>query len=63
MSLDSEYKRDVDKGIEIAPPVNYYENDEAFSTPLLTWRCHANMLYTNWLNFYVYQVTPYSWKQ
>lgn len=62
MSLDSEYKRDLDKGIEIAPPVNYYENDEAACTPLLTWRCHANMLYTNWLNFYVYQVTPYSWK-
>ncbi len=62
MSLDSEYKRDVAKGIEIAPPVRYYENDDPSCTPLLTWRCHANMLYTNWLNFYVYQVTPYSWK-
>lgn len=60
MSLDAEYKRDVKKGIEIAPPIHYYENDDPQMTPLLTWRCHANMLYTNWLNFYVYQVTPYS---
>ncbi len=59
MSLDAEYNRDIKKGIEIAPPIHYYENDDPQVTPLLTWRCHANMLYTNWLNFYVYQVTPY----
>ena len=63
MSLDSEYKRDVERGISIDPPLHYYENDDPSCTPLLTWRCHANMLYTNWLNFYVYQVTPYSWKK
>ena len=63
MSLDSEYKRDVERGISNDPPLQYYENDDPSCTPLLTWRCHANMLYTNWLNFYVYQVTPYSWKK
>lgn len=62
MSLDAEYKRDIGRGIKISPPVHYYEEDNPTITPLLTWRCHANMLYTNWLNFYVYQVTPYSFR-
>lgn len=59
MSLDEEYCRDRDKGLDIDVPENYYEDDDPSKTPLLTWRCHANTLYTNWLNFYVYQVTPY----
>ena len=59
MSLDAEYRRDLAKGIDIQVPENYYENDDPDTTPLLTWRGHANTLYTNWLNFYVYQVTPY----
>jgi len=59
LSLDMEYKRDVDKGLEIAPPQNYYADDNSEITPILTWRCHANTLYSNWLNYYVYQVTPY----
>ncbi|MBR6366569.1 MAG: homoserine O-succinyltransferase [Lachnospiraceae bacterium] len=59
LSLDMEYKRDVNKGLDIAPPQNYYADDNSEITPILTWRCHANTLYSNWLNYYVYQVTPY----
>lgn len=61
MSLDAEYKRDLAKGMDAEVPVHYYENDDPSTTPLLTWRGHANTLYTNWLNFYVYQATPYKW--
>lgn len=61
MSLDAEYRRDLAKGIDIQVPENYYENDDPDTTPLLTWRGHANTLYTNWLNFFVYQETPYKW--
>lgn len=63
MSLDAEYRRDLAKGIPIQVPENYYENDDPDTTPLLTWRGHANSLYTNWLNYYVYQVTPYRLNQ
>lgn len=59
MTLDKEYKRDKDKGLDIAMPVNYYPNDDTSKTPILQWRSHANTLYTNWLNYYVYQLTPY----
>lgn len=59
MTLDKEYHRDLDKGLKPQLPCNYYENDDPETMPPLTWRCHANMLYTNWLNFYVYQTTPY----
>ena len=59
--LDAEYKRDLAKGMDAEVPVHYYENDDPSTTPLLTWRGHANTLYTNWLNFYVYQATPYKW--
>ncbi len=59
ITLDKEYKRDVDKGINPDVPVNYYKDDNPENKPLLTWRSHANALYTNWLNYYVYQVTPY----
>lgn len=59
MALDGEYHRDLVRHLDPAVPVNYYEGDDADCTPLLTWRCHANTLYTNWLNFCVYQVTPY----
>lgn len=58
-SLDSEYKRDVAKGINPQIPVNYYPDDNPENTPIKSWRCHASGLYTNWLNYYVYQVTPY----
>lgn len=59
ITLDKEYKRDKEKGLPIKMPENYYENDDDTKKPLLTWRATANNLYTNWLNYYVYQVTPY----
>lgn len=58
-TLDQEYKRDIEKGIEPDLPVNYYPDDNCAEKPWLSWRSHANNLYTNWLNYYVYQVTPY----
>ena len=59
ITLDKEYKRDLGKGLDIQMPVNYYPNNDAQQKPLLLWRSHANSLYSNWLNYYVYQVTPY----
>ena len=59
LTLDQEYKRDIDKGIEPDLQVNYYPDDDCNRKPLLSWRSHANNLYTNWLNYYVYQITPY----
>lgn len=58
-TLDSEYKRDLGKGINPDIPVNYYPDDNPENKPVKSWRCHANTLYTNWLNYYVYQVTPF----
>jgi homoserine O-succinyltransferase len=58
-SLKSEYDRDVAKGMDIAIPQNYYPNDDPTQTPLVKWRGHANLLFTNWLNYHVYQETPY----
>lgn len=58
-TLDLEYKRDLEKGLPINIPYNYYKDNNPENPPLLTWRGHANGLYTNWLNYYVYQVTPY----
>lgn len=59
ITLDTEYKRDLSKGLDIQMPCNYYPNNDPAQKPLLTWRATANNLYTNWLNYYVYQVTPY----
>lgn len=59
VSLDNEYKRDIAKGLDIALPKNYYPEDKPGQKPNLVWRAHANAMYTNWLNYYVYQVTPY----
>ena len=59
MTLNNEYHRDLKKGLDPALPCNYYENNDPFSIPALTWRNTSNTLYTNWLNFYVYQITPY----
>ena len=61
VTLDKEYKRDLAKGMNIAMPKNYYPNDDPSQTPILSWRAHSNALYTNWLNYYVYQNTPYEW--
>ena len=59
VTLDGEYKRDIEKGLDIELPVNYYPDDDCNRRPVLSWRSHANNLYTNWLNYYVYQITPY----
>ena len=60
MTLDAEYKRDIGKGMDVDLPVNYYPNDDPTQEPILSWRSHSNNLYTNWINYYVYQLTPYS---
>ena len=59
VTLDGEYKRDKGKGMDIKLPENYYPENDPDNKPLLLWRAHANNLYTNWLNYYVYQITPY----
>ena len=59
ITLDKEYKRDRDKGLPIELPLNYYPGDDPENKPNLQWRSHGNMLYANWLNYYVYQQTPY----
>lgn len=59
LTLDLEYKRDKNKGLPIDVPVNYYPNDDDTQKPVLTWRSHGNILYSNWLNYYVYQDVPY----
>lgn len=58
-TLDTEYKRDLGKGLPIKMPLNYYRNDDPLQPPLVTWRAHGNLLFQNWLNYYVYQETPY----
>jgi len=58
-TLHDEYLRDMKKGLPITMPVNYYRDDNPANPPLVTWRAHANLLFTNWLNYYVYQETPY----
>ncbi|MDD7402871.1 MAG: homoserine O-succinyltransferase [Butyribacter sp.] len=62
LTLDSEYKRDIEKNIPIDLPVNYYTNDDSSTRPLLRWRGASNALYSNWVNYYVYQNTPYEWE-
>ncbi len=59
LTLKSEYDRDVNKGLPINIPKNYYPNDDPAQPPHVRWRGHANLLYVNWLNYYVYQVTPF----
>ncbi len=61
VTLHNEYMRDKNKGLEIAVPKNYYPGDNYENRPVLTWRSHANNFYTNWINYYVYQNTPYEW--
>ena len=59
VTLHNEYMRDKSKGLPIELPKNYYPDDNCENKPLLTWRSHANNFYTNWINYYVYQATPY----
>ena len=58
-TLRNEYERDLNKGLNIQIPYNYFPGDDPTQKPLLQWRSHSNNLYSNWLNYYVYQVTPY----
>ena len=58
-TLDREYQRDKALGLPIAVPANYYPDDDDTREPLVTWRGHANLLFSNWLNYFVYQTTPY----
>ncbi|MCG6200085.1 homoserine O-acetyltransferase MetA [Psychromonas antarctica] len=58
-TLNNEYLRDLDEGVNPMLPENYYPSDDAQQTPRATWRSHGNLLYSNWLNYCVYQVTPY----
>lgn len=60
LTLKSEYDRDVDKGLPIDVPKNYFPDDDPSKEPLVRWRSHANLLYANWLNYYLYQETPYN---
>lgn len=63
LTLKSEYDRDVNKRLPIHVPKNYYPNDDPTQQPTVRWRGHANLLFSNWLNYYVYQVTPYDVNQ
>lgn len=58
-TLQQEYKRDVQKGSPIAIPKNYFKGDDPSQKPIVKWRSHGNLLFSNWLNYYVYQETPY----
>ncbi|MGI6031678.1 MAG: homoserine O-acetyltransferase MetA [Eubacteriales bacterium] len=59
-TLAQEYFRDVGKGLDINIPCNYFPNDDPSLPPTITWRSHAYLLFSNWLNYYVYQTTPYN---
>ncbi len=59
LTLKAEYQRDVDKGLDIEVPKNYFPDDDPKREPIVKWRGHGNLLFLNWLNYYVYQETPY----
>ena len=59
-TLNREFKRDFEKGLPIDLPLNYYQQNDPSKDPVLSWRSHANLLFLNWLNYYVYQETPYN---
>lgn len=58
-TLDKEYRRDLGKRDDVDMPLNYYANDDPDNKPIVRWRAHANLLFNNWVNYYVYQETPY----
>jgi homoserine O-succinyltransferase len=58
-TLDDEYRRDLSRNLPITPPRNYYRNNDPTLPPIVRWRAHANLLFSNWLNYYVYQATPF----
>ncbi len=58
-TLNNEYTRDLSQGLPIEPPKNYFKDNNPKNNPVVSWRSHANLLYSNWLNYFVYQTTPY----
>lgn len=58
-TLDKEYRRDIGKRDDVEMPVNYYKDDNPDNAPVVRWRAHANLFFNNWINYYVYQETPY----
>ena len=58
-TLKTEYERDLSQGKPISIPVNYFPDDDPKKEPVVTWRSHANLLFSNWLNYFVYQSTPF----
>ncbi len=60
LTLKYEYERDINKGMDMKIPQNYYPDDDPENNPVVRWRGHANLLFSNWLNYYVYQETPYN---
>jgi homoserine O-succinyltransferase len=58
-TLDKEYRRDKDTRDDVDMPINYYLNNNPSNPPHVTWRAHANLFYNNWVNYYVYQETPF----
>jgi homoserine O-succinyltransferase len=63
LALQREYERDISKGLDIALPRNYFTDDDPKMPPVVNWRGHANLLFANWLNYYVYQETPFALEQ
>ncbi|MDX9726319.1 MAG: homoserine O-succinyltransferase [Bacteroidales bacterium] len=59
LTLKAEYERDLSKGLDISIPRNYFLNDDPLQEPMVKWRSHASLLFSNWLNYCVYQITPY----
>lgn len=59
-TLDSEYRRDLGKRDDVDMPKNYYKDNDPQKAPNVTWRAHANLLFSNWINYYIYQETPYN---
>ncbi|MFC2087866.1 homoserine O-succinyltransferase, partial [Bacteroidota bacterium] len=59
LTLKYEYERDLAKGLKIDIPINYFQDDDPTKPPVVHWRSHANLLFSNWLNYYVYQLTPF----
>ena len=63
LTLDSEYRRDAAAGLDTLPPENYYPDNDPSKEPVITWRAHGSLLFINWLNYFVYQSTPYDLKE
>jgi len=61
LTLKDEYERDLAKGLDIDVPKNYFPDNDPSREPVIKWRAHSSLLFSNWLNYYVYQVTPYDW--